>query len=110
LGYGAAVGLYWSAYDIYQYIDWGVAESMLAALYVTSAVSLSNLLIELPGHWCTLVSGGVCLPSDGFVTTGNQAYPGGVNLPIAGAAHTKQTGDATIHELLGIRVRAILGL
>lgn len=110
LATGMGVGLFWSAIDLYDHIDWSVPEAMFVSMYITSAVSLANLLIGLPGHWCVLVGGGVCLTSDGFVTTGNQVYPGGQNETIPDAAHTKQTESPGVLVRVEARVRAILGL
>jgi hypothetical protein len=110
LGTGAGVGLFWSAIALYDYVDWTVPDAMWAYRYIGSAVSLANLVIDVPGHWCVLVGGGVCQTSDGFVTTGNQAYPGGVNQIMSGAAHTKQTEDAEVLTRIADRLRVILGL
>lgn len=110
MAYAAAFTLYWSADALYQYLDWSVPDAMWAYMYIGSATSLANLLLYLPEHWCVLVGGGVCLPSDGFVPSGNQAFPGGTNEAFSGPAHTRQTADGEVLNRMSVRLRSILGL
>ena len=65
--------------------------------------------MNLDDHHCQVVSGpGLCLPSDGFIPTGNQVYPGGVNQNVTGVTHSFQLKDTQIINTLVNRTAAAL--